>query len=152
MNVEARHLCLFLEPMTLEQTVVLWRDATACARQVQKMMELVIWNLTMGIGCTSLKLIPSVIMGFKVIQPRTHFIKVSVSLVCFYSYFFQKYKIASMTTHRTPPLIFWDKEGRMKLTQKHVSLDAQMLMAAATLHFGQMRTHAIFQAQLQQGL
>ena len=74
MNVEARHLCLFLEPMTLEQTVVLWRGATACARQVQKMMELVIWNLTMGIGCTSLKLIPSVIMGFKVIQPRTHFI------------------------------------------------------------------------------
>ena len=57
-----------------------------------------------------------------------------------------------MTTHRTPPLIFWDKEGRLKLARKHVSLDAQMLMAAATLHFGQMRTHAIFQAQLQQGL
>ena len=57
-----------------------------------------------------------------------------------------------MTTHRTPPLIFRDKEGRMKLTQKHVSLDAQMLMAAATLHFGQMRTHVIFQAQLLQGL
>ena len=57
-----------------------------------------------------------------------------------------------MTTHRTPPLIFWDEEGRLKLARKHVSLDAQMLMAAATLHFGQMRTHAIFQAQLQQGL
>ena len=70
MNVEARLLCLFSEPMTLEQTVVLWRDATACARQVQKMMELVIWNLTMGIGCTSLKLIPSVIMGFKVIPTQ----------------------------------------------------------------------------------
>ena len=82
MNVEERLLCLFLELMTLDKTVVLRMDATACARQVQKMMELVIWNLTMGIGCTSIKLIPSVIMGFKVIQPRTHFIYPSKSFPC----------------------------------------------------------------------
>ena len=56
-----------------------------------------------------------------------------------------------MTTHRTPPLIFRDKEGRMQLTRKHVSLDAQMLMAAATLHFGQTITHAISQALLLRG-
>ena len=79
MNVEARLLCLFSEPMTLEQTVVLWRDATACARQVQKMMELVIWNLTMGIGCTSLKLIPSVIIGFKVFPTQNLLTFISIS-------------------------------------------------------------------------
>ena len=90
MNVEARLLCLFLELMTLDKTVVLRMDATACARQVQKMMELVIWNLTMGIGCTSLKLIPSVIIGFKVIQPITHFslvlaIQNSFVRICYFS-------------------------------------------------------------------
>ena len=57
-----------------------------------------------------------------------------------------------MTTRRTPLLIFRDKEGRLRLIQKHVRFDAQMLMDAATLHSGQMRTHAIFQAQLLQGL
>ena len=56
-----------------------------------------------------------------------------------------------MTTRRTTLLIFRDKEGRMRPIQRHVSLDAQMLMDAAILHSGQMRTHAIFRALMLQG-
>ena len=56
-----------------------------------------------------------------------------------------------MTTHRTPLLISRDNLGRLSLIRKHVSLDAQMLMDAATLRSGQMRTRAISQALMLQG-
>ena len=62
MNVEARPLCLFSELMTLDRTVAMRMDASACARQVQKMMELAIWFLMMGIICTSSK--PEVMIFF----------------------------------------------------------------------------------------
>ena len=72
-NVEVRRRCLVLQPMTSEGIVVLTMDAIAFAKQVQKMMELAIWFLTMGIGCTSLKLIPSVIIGFEVFSTHNTF-------------------------------------------------------------------------------
>ena len=56
-----------------------------------------------------------------------------------------------MTTHLTPLLISRDKQGRLRQTRMHVSLDAQMLMDAATLRSGQTRTRAIFQALMLQG-
>ena len=56
-----------------------------------------------------------------------------------------------MVTHHTPLPIFPAMVNQLRMIPKHVSLDARMLMDAVTFHSGQMRIHAIFQAQLLRG-
>ena len=73
MHVEARLLCLFSELMTSDRTVAMRMDASACARQVQKMTGHAIWFLTKDITCTSLK--PAVIIFSEVYFKSKHIIK-----------------------------------------------------------------------------